>query len=350
MPRVYNALIVLLAACLYVFSEHDIFASAQLDLPLKSLRTAVDPLAAIGKPSDIFGIAATPLAQASEIIGNVPVIGAPFKALRDATQLQLDSALYQVAQDNMKKWNDALQSKDYDKVASLYSTPELSFLPSASDESAPLTKQFFTDFLKKHPVGTVTSDKVQSFGESAYLHSGVYTVQGVDGKPVDTRFAIMWRKLGSAWKIVHYHSSLLPGSKAVQDQQSRDEAIYPLAQDNFKRWNDALQTKDYKQVAALYSTSDVSFLPTVSADFIRDSPSTQAYFIEFLKKLPVGTITADKVQSFGDNAYLHSGMYTFMVGPEDSRSAVEARFSYMWRLIDNAWKIVHHHSSKRPPK
>jgi uncharacterized protein (TIGR02246 family) len=119
-------------------------------------------------------------------------------------------------------------------------------------------------------------------------------------------------------------------------------------QENFKRWNDALQTKDYKVVASLYSTSDISFLPTVSADFIRDSPSTQAYFVEFVKKLPAGTITADKVQSFGDKAYLHSGMYTFMLGPLDNRTAVEARFSYMWRMIDDAWKIVHHHSSKRP--
>lgn len=101
-------------------------------------------------------------------------------------------------------------------------------------------------------------------------------------------------------------------------------------------------------VAGLYSTSDLSFLPTVSADFIRDSPSTEAYFVEFLKKLPAGTITADKVQSFGNNAYLHSGMYTFLVGPENSRTAVEARFSYMWRLMNNVWKIVHHHSSKLP--
>jgi len=339
------------AACLFLSSLHDIFVSAQLDMPFARLRSVVDPLAAIPKSTDIFSVAAAPLGQASEAIASVPVIGGAFKALRDATQQKQDADLYQVAQVNFKKWNDALQSKDYDRVAGLFSSTDLSFLPSASDdESAPLTRQYFVEFLKKHPVGTMTSDKVQSFGDSAYLHTGVYTYMGgADGRtPTDARFAYMWRKLNGTWKIVHYHSSLLPGSKAAQDQQSKDEAMYPVAQDNFKRWNDALQTKDYKVVASLYSTSDLSFLPTVSADFIRDSPSTEAYFVEFLKKLPYGTITADKVQSFGDKGYLHSGMYTFLLGPEGSRTPVEARFSYMWRLIDNVWKIVHHHSSKRP--
>ena len=70
--------------------------------------------------------------------------------------------------------------------------------------------------------------------------------------------------------------------------------------------------------------------------------------MNFLKKLPSGTITADDVQSFGPDAYLHSGMYTFMTGPDDDRRPVEARFSYMWRKVDGDWKIVHHHSSAVP--
>ena len=101
-------------------------------------------------------------------------------------------------------------------------------------------------------------------------------------------------------------------------------------------------------MAALYSSTDLSFLPTVSPKFIRDGQSTQQYFMDFLKKLPDGTITEDNVQSYGNDAYLHTGMYTFMTGPEDSRQPVQARFSYMWRKIDGAWKIVHHHSSALP--
>ncbi len=119
-------------------------------------------------------------------------------------------------------------------------------------------------------------------------------------------------------------------------------------QENFKTWNDALKQKDFDKVAALYSSTDLSFLPTVSPKFIRDPHSTKEYFMEFLKKLPDGTITSDNVQRFGPDAYLHTGLYTFTTGPAESRQAVEARFSYMWRKVDGAWKIVHHHSSALP--
>jgi hypothetical protein len=104
----------------------------------------------------------------------------------------------------------------------------------------------------------------------------------------------------------------------------------------------------YEKVAALYCTENLSFLPTVSPKFIRDPKSTKEYFMEFLKKVPEGTITSDTVQPYGNDAYLHTGMYTFMTGPEKDRKPVEARFSYMWRKVDGQWKIVHHHSSALP--
>jgi len=271
-------------------------------------------------------------------------------------QPDVDAALYPVAQENFRRWNEALKSKDYIRVASMYSSTDLSFLPTVSPDfirDSQSTEKYFIEFLKKHPVGTVTADKVQSFGKDAYLHTGMYTFEvGSNDKrsSVDARFSYMWRKFGEEWKIVHHHSSALPGGNAGSTQQARNEKMYPVAQANFKVWNDALQTGDYALVASLYSTSDLSFLPTVSNDFVRDSPSTQAYFMEFLKKLPFGTITADKVQSFCDGSYLHSGMYTFSVGPSNAREQVEARFSYMWALIDKQWQIVHHHSSVRPAK
>ncbi len=121
-----------------------------------------------------------------------------------------------------------------------------------------------------------------------------------------------------------------------------------FSQENFKKWNQALQTKQYEKVAALYSSKELSFLPTVSPEFIRDTSSAAKYFMEFLKKLPEGTITSDNVQSYGDDAYLHTGMYTFMTGPADARAPVNARFSYMWKKIDGEWKITHHHSSAVP--
>jgi hypothetical protein len=101
-------------------------------------------------------------------------------------------------------------------------------------------------------------------------------------------------------------------------------------------------------VAGLYCTNELSFLPTVSPDFIRDAKSTKDYFTEFLKKLPEGTITSDNVQAFNEDAYLHTGMYTFMTGPQDNRAPVQARFSYFWKKTAGEWKITHHHSSAVP--
>ena len=121
------------------------------------------------------------------------------------------------------------------------------------------------------------------------------------------------------------------------------------AQANFKSWNDALQTKDPAAVASLYSPRDLSFLPTVSPMHISKMEETNQYFTAFVKKNPFGTITDESVQIYENGkAYLHSGMYTFDLGQGSARAPVEARFSYMWRWEDGAWKISHHHSSVRP--
>jgi uncharacterized protein (TIGR02246 family) len=120
-------------------------------------------------------------------------------------------------------------------------------------------------------------------------------------------------------------------------------------QDNFQMWNSALQTKDPKTVAKLYSSKDLSFLPTVSPEHIKDGASAEGYFTAFVQKNPFGTITDDSVTVFDDGeAYLHSGMYTFELGEGKDRKPVEARFSYVWRKFGSDWKITHHHSSVRP--
>ena len=125
--------------------------------------------------------------------------------------------------------------------------------------------------------------------------------------------------------------------------------MLPTARANFNRWNSALQTKNPTTVAALYSTAELSFLPTVSPQHIKAIPNTEEYFKDFVQKNPFGTITDDKVQVFdGGKAYLHSGMYTFELGDAGSRTPVQARFSYVWKKEDGDWKISHHHSSVTP--
>lgn len=124
--------------------------------------------------------------------------------------------------------------------------------------------------------------------------------------------------------------------------------LLEIAHENFKTWNDALQTKDPKKVAELYS-DDSTFLPTMSGDFKFGKDGAENYFEHFLLKDPIGIIKDEKIQEAGPNSYLHSGMYDFEVGPADKREIAEARFTYLWQKDkDGKWKILHHHSSVKP--
>lgn len=133
-----------------------------------------------------------------------------------------------------------------------------------------------------------------------------------------------------------------------QTQGGSMDILEKIAQENFAKWNEALQTKDPKKVAELY-TEDCTFLPTLSPDFKKGIAGAESYFVHFLAKDPVGEIKDGEVQSIGEDCYIHSGMYDFEVGPEGERSTANARFTYIWRKEeDGEWKIIHHHSSLKP--
>jgi uncharacterized protein (TIGR02246 family) len=124
--------------------------------------------------------------------------------------------------------------------------------------------------------------------------------------------------------------------------------VHKIAEINFQKWNEAIQTHNPKQVAELYA-ENCTFLPTVSNQFKKGQAGAEEYFIHFLEKRPVGKIVVQEVQMISDFCYLHSGMYNFEVGPVDNRDIVEARFSYIWQRIENEhWLIIHHHSSLKP--
>jgi len=295
-----------------------------------------------------------------------------------------------------------LKTKNADGVAALYysTKPGFSFLPTVSPlhtKDLEGTKAYFVEFVKKNPDGFITDESVQqltpeSDPSAAYLHSGLYTFMTgyPDARvPVSARFSYVWQKVGVDWKITHHHSSALPvvstrrasswtsdeaeagwaetaaaevfapfiaahrAEAAVPAATRRQSFVVTLAQANFKIWNDKLQTKDPKQVAALYSDpttgGELSFLPTVVPDHIRNIANTEGYFVKFIKNDPFGTITDESVQMFDNgNAYLHSGMYTFAMGKVGARTATKARFSYVYRKYGAEWKITHHHSSVLP--
>jgi len=114
----------------------------------------------------------------------------------------------------------------------------------------------------------------------------------------------------------------------------------------FDQWNAALQTGDPDQVVALYADDGV-LLPTLSNDVRHNHAEMRAYFVDFLKKSPRGTINESNIRELGDVA-IHSGIYTFDLTSDGEESAAKCRFTYVYRKIDDAWKIIEHHSSLMP--
>lgn len=102
-----------------------------------------------------------------------------------------------------------------------------------------------------------------------------------------------------------------------------------LANQNFERWNSALLSRNNAMVTELYAT-DVSFLPTLSDEFAVSERSEDRYFMHFVEKQPTGIIMEDKVQPMGHDAYLHAGLYDFVViDPKKGPTLVKARFTFM---------------------
>lgn len=111
----------------------------------------------------------------------------------------------------------------------------------------------------------------------------------------------------------------------------------------FDEWNNALQTANPKNVAALYESNGI-LLPTVSNKVRHNHEEIEDYFVHFLEKGPNGKIDESNVRTFGDIA-INSGVYTFSF---KDNSSVQARFTFVYRWNGQRWLIIEHHSSKMP--
>ena len=111
----------------------------------------------------------------------------------------------------------------------------------------------------------------------------------------------------------------------------------------FDEWNNALQTGNPKEVAALYEPNAI-LLPTVSNAVRHNHAEIENYFVHFVAKGPQGRIDEANIRTFGQIA-MNSGVYTFSF---DDGSTVQARFSFVYRWNGQRWMIVEHHSSKMP--
>ncbi|MEM1141646.1 MAG: SgcJ/EcaC family oxidoreductase [Pseudomonadota bacterium] len=112
----------------------------------------------------------------------------------------------------------------------------------------------------------------------------------------------------------------------------------------FGNWNAALATGNPDNVVKLYA-KDAVLLPTVSNKVRHNHDEIRDYFVAFLAKRPQGEIDESNIRFLAEDLVINSGVYTFTFGDQ---SQVTARFTYLYRKIDDQWKIVEHHSSAMP--
>uniref|UniRef100_A0A7S2QTI1 Calcium/calmodulin-dependent protein kinase II association-domain domain-containing protein n=1 Tax=Chlamydomonas chlamydogama TaxID=225041 RepID=A0A7S2QTI1_9CHLO len=113
------------------------------------------------------------------------------------------------------RWNASLQTKDPKKVAALYA-PDAVLLPTVSNKVRTTPEEiedYFTQFLKLQPFGTVNESDVRLLTPETAIHSGVYTFQlNKNGFPakVQARFSFTYKKIDGQWLIIDHHSSGMP--------------------------------------------------------------------------------------------------------------------------------------------
>ncbi|MEB0045537.1 MULTISPECIES: SgcJ/EcaC family oxidoreductase [unclassified Pseudomonas] len=131
---------------------------------------------------------------------------------------------------------------------------------------------------------------------------------------------------------------------AQQPVDVKDREIAGL----FDRWNSALQTGNAQSVADLYAAGAV-LQPTVSNQ-VRTTPAQiKNYFEHFLVLKPVGQINYREIRQLGSNVAMDSGVYTFTLTEATGKSRqVQARYTFIYELVDGQWKILNHHSSAMP--
>ena len=112
-------------------------------------------------------------------------------------------------------------------------------------------------------------------------------------------------------------------------------------------WLNVLADGDPVKITDLYLEDGV-LLGTVAEDIKQGHTAIQEYFDMFVTKNPIGSVNSFILQNFGDIC-ISDGTYTFELdGEEGGRESVAARYTYVWKKINNKWMIATHHSSINP--
>ena len=116
----------------------------------------------------------------------------------------------------------------------------------------------------------------------------------------------------------------------------------------FAQFNQAWATKNPDTVTDLFAR-DAVLLATVSNTPRTDRAGIRDYFVSFVKGAPVGTINTSNVRE-SCNTLVRMGTWTVGLTNQNSglRNNVKARYTFIYKYEDKAWKIAHLHSSMMP--
>jgi uncharacterized protein (TIGR02246 family) len=237
-------------------------------------------------------------------------------------------------------WNDALATLDPKEVAGRYSKDGC-LLPTMSDTPRNDSNgivDYFTSFLKNKPQGEILNGEI-FIGTNWAQDAGVYEfTMGATGAKVKGRYTFVYVFEDGKWMISQHHSSMMP------EEQSPVAITKEEVQNLFQVWNSALLLEDSDAVTACYA-KDAVLLPTVSNTPRTDHKLIKDYFDTFTQSRPSGEILESYV-NIGHNWCSDVGIYEFTLRKTGDK--VKARYSFVYILEDDQWKINHHHSSKMP--
>ena len=116
----------------------------------------------------------------------------------------------------------------------------------------------------------------------------------------------------------------------------------------FDKFDKAWATKNPDAVTALFA-KDAVLLATVSNEPRTTREGIRDYFVGFLKNSPDGSIDTSAVK-VGCNSVARMGTWTVMLtNPQTgAKSAVKARYTFLYVPEGGEWKIAHLHSSMMP--
>jgi uncharacterized protein (TIGR02246 family) len=240
------------------------------------------------------------------------------------------------------KWNDALATLNSTVVANRHGKSAI-LHPSASDnvrKNITSIKEYYDVFLKLKPQAVIL-DSFVSRGDRYCFDVGTYQfTMRATGDKVNARYTFVYVYEDDEWKIMHHHSSVMPGDVTAKFIGEKE------AKELFNGWNDALKTLSPGKVASRYA-KDAMLISNNFDDPCTTSASIQNYYESLLKSKPQFKIIKSSV-SGGYNWCADVGTCECTMDSDSGTSKLLCDYSFMYTLEDGEWKILHHHSSVSP--